>query len=269
MAHEDVFYFGNAIGESGDNPANAIVDSQDELRSRTNKTGFSSAAIDNHFDYNRDAKVNAADDLVARHNAGGAPLLLIITPNNSPFAADAGLQPLSIPEESPLAPLAAESALAPLAVESTIMVSSSSVVAIPSEATSALDVDRIASNPSSSMFTEMIKRLSVLPEEKLLPQITPSRRLASEDFITSSQPSANTQRHLRTQIQDRLHDAIFERLQTRRSWQSSAQEQKIEISPEIETILAQCQEAKINKHIEHAVDIILSTHRHREMQDFQ
>ncbi len=64
LAAADVFYFGNAIGESGDNPANAVVDSQDESGSRTHKTGFTAAAIDNLYDYNHDGKVNATDDLM-------------------------------------------------------------------------------------------------------------------------------------------------------------------------------------------------------------
>jgi regulation of enolase protein 1 (concanavalin A-like superfamily) len=97
LSATDVFYFGNAIGESGDNPANALVDSQDELGSRTHKTGFTAAAIDNHFDYNRDGRVNATDDLIARHNpSGSAPLQLIAAPVGAPPASGDALQPLSV-----------------------------------------------------------------------------------------------------------------------------------------------------------------------------
>ena len=85
LAATDVFYFGNAIGESGNSPANAVVDTADETGSRTHKTGFTAAAVDNHYDYNRDGRVNATDDLIARHNrtdgVGGNPLQLItLTP---------------------------------------------------------------------------------------------------------------------------------------------------------------------------------------------
>ncbi len=79
LAAADVFYFGNAIGESGNNPANAVVDSADESGSRTHKTGFTAAAIDNPYDYNRDGKVNATDDLIARNNTS-AELQLISAP---------------------------------------------------------------------------------------------------------------------------------------------------------------------------------------------
>jgi alpha-L-arabinofuranosidase len=96
LSSADVFYFGNAIGESGDNPANAVVDAQDEINSRTHKTGFSAAAIDNHYDYNRDGKVNATDDLIARHNPSGAtPLQLIAAPVGARSASGDALQPLS------------------------------------------------------------------------------------------------------------------------------------------------------------------------------
>ncbi len=83
LAAADVFYFGNAIGESGDNPANAVVDSADEIGSRTHKTGFTAAAIDNPYDYNRDGKVNATDDLIARNNTSAA-LQLIAAPVGVP-----------------------------------------------------------------------------------------------------------------------------------------------------------------------------------------
>jgi hypothetical protein len=99
LSAADVFYFGNAIGESGDNSANAMVDPQDETASRTHKTGFSAAAIDNHYDYNRDGRVNSTDDLIARNNrtdgAGGTPLQLIAAPVGAPLSADDTLQPLS------------------------------------------------------------------------------------------------------------------------------------------------------------------------------
>ena len=87
LAAADVFYFGNAIGESGDNPANAVVDFQDELASRTHKSGIPIAPITNPYDYNRDGRVNATDDIIARHNrtdgTGGNPLQLISAPVGS------------------------------------------------------------------------------------------------------------------------------------------------------------------------------------------
>jgi O-glycosyl hydrolase len=99
LAAVDVFYFGNAIGESGDNPANAVVDYQDELGSRTHKSGIPIAPISSPYDYNRDGRINATDDIIARHNrtdgTGGNPLQLISAPVGSPLAAGEVLQPLS------------------------------------------------------------------------------------------------------------------------------------------------------------------------------
>ena len=79
LAAADVFYFGNLIGESGDSSSIAAVDINDEIASRTHKTGFSAADIANKFDYNRDCRVNATDDLIARFNASHT-LQLITAP---------------------------------------------------------------------------------------------------------------------------------------------------------------------------------------------
>lgn len=67
LARPDVFYFGNAIGDSGDRSNRAIVDVQDELNARNNPRGWANlAAIDNAYDYNRDGLVSPADELLAR-----------------------------------------------------------------------------------------------------------------------------------------------------------------------------------------------------------
>ena len=65
----DVFYFGNAIGETGDSPDDARVDAIDLLLTRQNpQPFFDPAAIDNVYDFNRDRRVNAIDALIARNN---------------------------------------------------------------------------------------------------------------------------------------------------------------------------------------------------------
>src|SRR5205823_4948721 len=46
----DVFYFGNAISETSNSPANAAVDSADDLGARGHKTGLSTAPITNVYD---------------------------------------------------------------------------------------------------------------------------------------------------------------------------------------------------------------------------
>ncbi|MGA2797512.1 MAG: rhamnogalacturonan lyase [Thermoguttaceae bacterium] len=121
LGSADVFCFGNAIGESGNSAADAVVDSADEAGSRTHKTGFSSAAIDNHYDYNRDGRVNVTDDLIARHNrtdgVGGNPLQLIDPPLGAPLSAGDTLQPLSaVADITTSQPATADVAILPPAV---------------------------------------------------------------------------------------------------------------------------------------------------------
>jgi hypothetical protein len=67
LAAADVFYFGNAIGETGNSTANAIVSSADEALARLNLRGpFNPAPIDFLYDFNRDRLVNSADQALAR-----------------------------------------------------------------------------------------------------------------------------------------------------------------------------------------------------------
>src|SRR5205807_189471 len=69
LSQPDVFYFGNAIGDSGDSTSNAIVNASDELNARHNQRNFlNPAPIDFAYDFNRDKKVDATDQLIARHN---------------------------------------------------------------------------------------------------------------------------------------------------------------------------------------------------------
>jgi hypothetical protein len=78
----DVFYFGNAIGETGNNSigpaADAVVDFADELAARNNRTGIQPADLTNPYDFNRDRRVNSTDVTIARnHQSTLDPLVLI------------------------------------------------------------------------------------------------------------------------------------------------------------------------------------------------
>jgi hypothetical protein len=67
LSEPDVFYFGNAVGESGNSAVDAIVNAQDMLAARDNPRSFlNPAPIDFAYDYDRDARVNATDILIAR-----------------------------------------------------------------------------------------------------------------------------------------------------------------------------------------------------------
>ncbi len=65
----DVHYWGNAIGETGNDAASAFVNTSDVLDARANPHNiFNRAEIDDRYDFNRDSFVNTADVLVSREN---------------------------------------------------------------------------------------------------------------------------------------------------------------------------------------------------------
>jgi len=70
LATDDVFYFGNSIGETGNSVSNTNVDATDEIAARNNPKnsllGF--ATVTNVHDFNKDRSVNATDELIARNN---------------------------------------------------------------------------------------------------------------------------------------------------------------------------------------------------------
>ncbi len=66
--HADgVFYFGNAVGESGDSAAQTLVNGFDFAGARDNVTA--TASIDLDYDYNRDGSVDGADLAIARDHS--------------------------------------------------------------------------------------------------------------------------------------------------------------------------------------------------------
>lgn len=64
LSADDVFYFGNIIGETGDNLTDAFVTESDTSRIQANPLP-SGAAVANPFDLNRDGKVDALDSSIA------------------------------------------------------------------------------------------------------------------------------------------------------------------------------------------------------------
>jgi hypothetical protein len=81
LASNVVFYFGNAIGETGNSTTDARVDSADLVGTFNNETGFGVAGITNHYDINRDGRVDSADMVTVFNNESGfSPLLLISVP---------------------------------------------------------------------------------------------------------------------------------------------------------------------------------------------
>ncbi|NQU23333.1 MAG: CotH kinase family protein [Candidatus Nealsonbacteria bacterium] len=90
MAVDDVFYFGNAVADSGDSLSNADVTITDLLLARNNPRDFlAPASVEFRFDYNRDTFVNAIDVLLARNNQTGFfNSVHLIDLSNEPAAAE-------------------------------------------------------------------------------------------------------------------------------------------------------------------------------------
>src|SRR5205085_4728527 len=83
LAADDVFYYGNAVGESGNSTAEARVTSTDEFLARNNPRPASDpVGITNVYDYNRDGGVSANDQLISRNSRTtvGTALQLITPP---------------------------------------------------------------------------------------------------------------------------------------------------------------------------------------------
>lgn len=93
----DVFYFGNAIGETGNSPSDAIVNGTDELLARAHAASFlDPAPIASPYDFNRDGRVDAADQIIARNHATtAATALRLLAAPAAPLAAAAASAPLS------------------------------------------------------------------------------------------------------------------------------------------------------------------------------
>lgn len=73
----DVFYFGSAVGESGNSAANAVVDAADALGAQNNpRDEQNPAPIEFAYDYNRDGLVNATDVDIANASATNAATAL-------------------------------------------------------------------------------------------------------------------------------------------------------------------------------------------------
>ncbi len=86
LIRDDVFYFGNAIGETGNSSTDAKVTPTDQINTRNNPHTLGGpdgpAGIDDAYDFNRDKKVGPSDEIIARNNGTNAStaIKLITTP---------------------------------------------------------------------------------------------------------------------------------------------------------------------------------------------
>jgi len=73
LAEDDVFYFGNAIGECGNSSVETNVDTNDEIGARNHPHSlFDPAQIDDVYDYDRDSRVDTNDEIIARNSPTSA-----------------------------------------------------------------------------------------------------------------------------------------------------------------------------------------------------
>jgi hypothetical protein len=86
LSGSDVFYFGNAIGETGNSATDAMVKPTDEIGARNNPHSLGGpegpAGIDDVYDFDRDKKVGPTDEIIARNNGtnSSTALKLITVP---------------------------------------------------------------------------------------------------------------------------------------------------------------------------------------------
>ena len=94
----DVFYYGNAVGESGNSAANAIVDAADQQGAHNNpRTQLNPAPITFAYDYNRDTLVDTTDEALATSNSTtAATALKLIAPVVPTEAPATQRMPLSL-----------------------------------------------------------------------------------------------------------------------------------------------------------------------------
>jgi len=67
LAADDVFSFGNLVGETGDDPTEALVTPADAARTRAARSA--ACGLTDPFDFNRDGRVNSLDQAIARSRA--------------------------------------------------------------------------------------------------------------------------------------------------------------------------------------------------------
>lgn len=112
LAAEDVFYFGNAVGETGNdlsqNPAAtfAAVNALDSSLVVNNFSGLATVPITSHYDIDRSGRVNATDASITINNPSGLARLRIITvPPAGPLVQAMSSQPeptIALPAADPI-----------------------------------------------------------------------------------------------------------------------------------------------------------------------
>jgi len=103
---DDVFYFGNAIGETGNSPTDAKVTPTDVVGCRNNPhTSQNPADITDVYDFDRDTEVGPTDAVICRTNGSNSmtALQLIVLVENQAPVVDAGADiSIRLPQDASL-----------------------------------------------------------------------------------------------------------------------------------------------------------------------
>ena len=165
LADDDVFYFGNAIGETGDSEDSTKVDVFDVVGVRMNTTPFNMrTTIENRFDFNRDQRVDLIDLITARNNSTtnvtALSLISVVDsdpPNavdDGPFGTDEG-----VPVEIPVSTLLGNDT--DMNGDGTIDASTFEIIATPSNGT-AIELDgTVTYTPNGDFFGQDTFRYTV------------------------------------------------------------------------------------------------------------
>ena len=87
LSEPDVFYFGNAVGETGNSAADAAVTGADFSATRAAQRP-GAVPIDSRYDFNRDGAVNAIDLSIVRGHQSSPGLPLFTAPSAAPEAPE-------------------------------------------------------------------------------------------------------------------------------------------------------------------------------------
>jgi len=98
LATDDVFYFGNIIGDTGNSTTDAIVDTLDLGGVRENFSGFVAVPVTSLYDHNHDGRVDTLDLGVIRENFTGFIPVNLIRPNGSSSSFGSGRKDSEMPK---------------------------------------------------------------------------------------------------------------------------------------------------------------------------
>jgi len=190
LAQNDLFYFGNSIGDTGDVSANALVSAADESGARNNHRNFTNrAGADDIYDFNRDSLVTSIDEIIARNNITdfADALQLIVAPTGATQSATANFtQPVTASFTQPVTANFIHS-VQPVQL----------VVTTDDQESIQYSVDNLSTTPPVEPVSSAVEQISLDEIELISVEIHPSNELTVEaptsslNFLTAA-PATNS-----------------------------------------------------------------------------